>query len=72
MSLCRQHLPQMLWHVPTNKTNQRSALMQLFHKSFGIEVQPMTPLVLGGRLCPEVPAEVLMALAPLNLELAPA
>lgn len=49
-----------------------SALAQLFHKSFGIEVQPMSPLVLAGRLCPEIPTEVLMALTPLDLELAPA
>ena len=60
-----------LWTTAASGKAQ-SALLQLFHKSFGIEVQPMTPLVLAGRLCPEIPAEVLMALAPLNLELAPA
>jgi DNA recombination-dependent growth factor C len=60
-----------LWTTAASGKSQ-SVLMQLFHKSFGIEVQPMTPLVLAGRLCPEVPSEVLMALMPLNLELTPA
>ena len=57
----------MLWTTAASGKSQ-TALLQLFHKSFGIEIQPMTPLHLASRLCPDIPAEVLMALDPLNLE----
>ena len=57
-----------LWTTAASGKAQ-SALVQLFHKSFGIEIQSITPLHLAGRLCPEVPPELLMALEPLNLEI---
>lgn len=60
-----------LWTTAASGKAQ-TALLQLFHKSFGIEVQPMNPLVLAGRLCPEIGPEALLALSPMNLELAPA
>jgi DNA recombination-dependent growth factor C len=60
-----------LWTTAASSKSQ-TALLQLFHKSFGIEVQPMTPLVFAGRVCPEIPPELLMGLSPLNLELAQA
>jgi DNA recombination-dependent growth factor C len=56
-----------LWTTAASGKAQ-SALVQLFHKSFGIEIQSITPLHLAGRLCPDVPPEVLMALEPLSLE----
>ena len=57
-----------LWTTAASGKAQ-SALVQLFHKSFGIEIQSITPLHLAGRLCPEGPPEILMALEPLNLEI---
>ncbi|MBI4914117.1 MAG: recombination-associated protein RdgC [Acidobacteria bacterium] len=57
-----------LWTTAASGKAQ-SALAQIFHKSFGIEIQPMAPLVLAGRLCPELPPELLMALEPLRLDL---
>ena len=60
-----------LWTTAASGKAQ-SALLQLFHKSFGIEIQPMTPLHLASRLCPELPPEALLALEPRNLEVEPA
>lgn len=59
----------MLWTTAASGKAQ-TALLQCFHKSFGIEIQPVAPLHLAARLCPEIPAEVLMALDPLDLEVA--
>ena len=57
----------MLW-TTAGSGKAQTALLQLFHKSFGIEIQPITPLHLASRVCPEISTEVLMALEPLNLE----
>jgi len=47
----------------------QGALVRLFMKSFGCELQPLAPLLLAGRVAPHLPVEALMALDPLNLEL---
>ncbi len=58
----------MLW--TTASSNQlQSALTGLFMKSFGCELQPLAPLLLAGRLLPEVSVEALMALEPFDLTL---
>lgn len=57
-----------LWTTASSAKAQ-SALTSLFMKSFGCEIHPLAPLVLSGRLCPDLPAESLMALDPLDLEL---
>ncbi len=57
-----------LWTTASSSKAQ-GALSSLFIKSFGCEIHPLAPLVLSGRLCPELPVEVLMALDPLDLEL---
>lgn len=46
----------------------QSVLVGLFMKSFGCELQPMAPLLLGGKVAPVIPTESLLALDPLNLE----
>ena len=56
-----------LWTTASSSKAQ-GALTSLFIKSFGCEVHPLAPLVLAGRLCPELPVEGLMALDPLDLE----
>jgi DNA recombination-dependent growth factor C len=58
----------MLWTTASSSKAQ-GALSSLFIKSFGCEVHPLGPLLLAGRLCPELPVEALMALDPLDLEL---
>jgi DNA recombination-dependent growth factor C len=58
----------LLWTTAASAKAQ-GALSSLFMKSFGCEVHPLVPLVLAGRLCPELPVEALMALDPLDLEL---
>jgi DNA recombination-dependent growth factor C len=57
-----------LW---TTATSGRavSAVIDLFMKSFGAELQPLHPLLLAGRVAPELPVETLMALDPMDLEL---
>lgn len=44
------------------------ALLGLFMKTFGRELQPMAPLVLAARVAPHVPTDALLALDPLDLE----
>ena len=58
----------MLWTTASSSKAQ-GALASLFIKSFGCEIHPLAPLLLAGRLCPELPVEALMALDPLDLEL---
>jgi len=57
-----------LWTTAGSSKTQ-GALTGLFMKSFGCELQPLAPLLLAGRLAPNLPVEALMALDPLNLEL---
>ena len=57
-----------LWTTASSSKAQ-GALASLFIKSFGCEVHPLAPLVLSGRLCPDLSVESLMALDPLDLEL---
>jgi DNA recombination-dependent growth factor C len=57
-----------LW-TTASSTKTQGALVGLFMKSFGCELQPLAPLLLAGRLVPNIPVESLMALDPLNLEL---
>lgn len=57
-----------LW-TTASSTKTQGALVGLFMKSFGCELQPLAPLLLAGRLTPNIPVESLMALDPLNLEL---
>ena len=58
----------LLWTTASSGKAQ-GALTSLFIKSFGCEVHPLAPLVLSGRLCPDLSVEALMALDPLDLEL---
>lgn len=44
------------------------ALLGLFMKTFGCELQPMAPLVLAARVAPHVGLDALLALDPLDLE----
>ena len=57
-----------LWTTASSSKAQ-GALASLFIKSFGCEIHPLAPLVLSGRLCPDLSVESLMALDPLDLEL---
>ena len=57
-----------LWTTASSSKAQ-GALTSLFIKSFGCEIHPLAPLVLSGRLCPDLSVESLMALDPLDLEL---
>ena len=52
-----------------SSSKAQGALTSLFIKSFGCEIHPLAPLVLSGRLCPELSVEALMALDPLDIEL---
>ncbi len=58
----------LLWTTASSSRIQ-GALVGLFVKSFGLELQPLAPLLLAGRLAPELPVEALMALDPLDLEM---
>jgi DNA recombination-dependent growth factor C len=58
----------MLWTTASSQKTQ-SALIGLFIKSFGCELQPLAPLLLAGRMLPHVPVDSLMALDPLDLTL---
>ena len=58
----------LLWTTASSSKAQ-GALVSLFIKSFGCEIHPLAPLVLSGRLCPDLSVESLMALDPLDLEL---
>jgi DNA recombination-dependent growth factor C len=57
-----------LWTTASSSKAQ-GALAGLFIKSFGCEIHPLAPLVLSGRLCPDLSVEALMAMDPLDLEL---
>ena len=58
----------LLWTTASSSKTQ-GAIAGLFMKSFGCELQPLAPLLLAGRLAPQMAVEALMALDPLNLEL---
>jgi DNA recombination-dependent growth factor C len=58
----------LLWTTASSSKTQ-GALITLFMKSFGCELQPLAPLLLAGRVAPELPVDGLMALDPLDLEL---
>ncbi len=58
----------LLW-TTAGSSKVQGALMGLFIKSFGCELQPLAPLLLAGRVAPQIPTEALMALDPLDLEL---
>nr|WP_320131938.1 recombination-associated protein RdgC [uncultured Holophaga sp.] len=58
----------LLW-TTGGSSKVQGALIGLFMKSFGCELQPLAPLLLAGRVAPAVPVEGLMSLDPLNLEL---
>lgn len=47
----------------------QGALMSLFIKSFGCELQALVPLPLAGRVAPEISAEHLLAMDPMDFEL---
>ncbi|HJW08158.1 MAG TPA: recombination-associated protein RdgC [Holophagaceae bacterium] len=55
-----------LWTTASSSKAQ-GALTSLFMKSFGCELQPLAPLLLAGRVAPQLPVEALMALDPLDL-----
>lgn len=57
-----------LWTTASSSKAQ-GVLASLFLKSFGCEIQPLAPLHLAMRLCPELSAESMLALDPLDLEL---
>jgi len=57
-----------LWTTASN-TKAQSHLTGLCMKSFGIELQPLAPLLLAGRLAPDIPVEALTALEPFDLRL---
>jgi DNA recombination-dependent growth factor C len=56
----------LLWTSAANSKAQ-SYLTTLCMKSFGIELQPLTPLLLAGRVVPTLPFEALSALEPFDL-----
>jgi DNA recombination-dependent growth factor C len=56
----------MLW-TTTASSKAQSALVGLFVKSFGCELQPLAPLLLAGRMLPHVSVDALLALDPLDL-----
>ena len=58
----------MLWTTASSSKTQ-SALIGLFIKSFGCELQPLAPLLLAGRVLPRISVESLMALDPFDLTL---
>jgi len=58
----------MLW-TTAGSSKIQGALIGLFMKSFGCELQPLAPLLLAGRLAPQLSVEGLMALDPFDLEL---
>jgi len=57
-----------LWTTASSSKTQ-GVLSTLYIKSFGCEIHPLAPLVLSGRLCPDLSVEALMAMDPLDLEL---
>lgn len=61
------HKAGQIWTTASSAKAQ-GALYTLFIKSFGCELHPQVPMVLAGRLAPEIPTEGLMALDPFDLE----
>jgi len=59
------------WTAATSQKAQ-GVLTSLFIKSFGCELHPQGPMILAGRVAPQIPTEGLMALDPLDLEVADA
>jgi len=57
-----------LWTTAGNSKAQ-GHLAGLMKKSFDVELQPLAPLLLAGRLAPHISVEALMALEPLDLSL---
>lgn len=51
-----------------SSSKAQSALVGLFMKSFGCELQPLVPLPLALKVAPEIPTEVLLALDPIDFE----
>lgn len=69
-------LHQVLWDAKggvlltdANSSRAQALLTIMFMKSFNCELQPLTPLFLAGRICPEIPVEDLLAMEPLDLQL---
>ncbi len=58
----------LLWTTATSSKVQ-GVLAQLFVKSFGLELQPLAPLLLASRLSPDMAPESLLGLEPLSLAL---
>ena len=58
----------LLW-TSAGSSRAQGVLQGLFLKSFGCELQPLAPLLLAGRIAPELPTAILMALDPLDLAL---
>jgi DNA recombination-dependent growth factor C len=57
-----------LWTTASSSKTQ-GLLATAFHKAWGLELQPLAPLLLAGRLAPNLSPEALMALDPLDLSL---
>ena len=58
----------LLWTTASSSKAQ-SALIGLFMKSFGCELQPLAPMLMAGRLLPQLSVEALLALDPFDLTL---
>ena len=56
----------LLWTTASN-AKAVSCLTSLCMKSFGIELQPLTPMLLALRVAPQIPYDSLVALEPFNL-----
>lgn len=52
-----------------SSSSTQGALTSIFMKSFGCELVPFAPLIIAGRVAPDLPTEALMALDPFDLEL---
>ena len=57
-----------LWTTASSSKTQ-GLLATTFHKAWGLELQPLAPLLLAGRLAPQLSPEALMALDPLDVSL---
>ena len=55
-----------LWTTASSSKTQ-GALASHFVKAFGCELQPLAPLLLAGRIAPQIPVEALLGLDPLDL-----
>lgn len=58
----------LLWTTASSSKTQ-GLLAAIFHKAWGLELQPLAPLLLAGRIAPELSPEALLALDPLDLSL---